>query len=173
MCDILICMHPVDLAYLVFIVLAMCATYFILLALLPRFFAQKVMLPRRRQLVSLVHIVIFLVLTYAVNFSIQDPWLANRVLHIFGGGFLGFFMCFLAVRDSGIRITKFQFFVFSVLIVLALGTANELLELFLQEYAGIISSTTVTDTWLDLASNTVGIILASICLVPFHKENTE
>jgi uncharacterized membrane protein YgaE (UPF0421/DUF939 family) len=157
--------------YLVFITLALCATYFILLALFPIFFAQKVTLPRRKPWISLALIIAISVLSYVASFLIPNLEIANRILHIFGGGFTAFFMCFLAVRDSGVRISKFQFFVFSFLIVLALGTANELFEFFLQEYFGYISAATVTDTWLDLASNVVGIILASICFVPFHKEN--
>ncbi len=164
-------MPVADFAFLAFITLGLCATYFILLALFPIFFGQKITVSRRKPWLSLALIVIVSLLAYTANFSIQNLWLANRILHIFGGGFAGFLACFLAARDSRIQITKFQFFVFSVLIVLALGTANELLEFFLQEYFGFISATTVTDTWLDLASNTVGIIIASICFVPFHKED--
>jgi len=157
--------------HLAFITFALCIVYFILLALLPRFFTQQITPPRRNPLPSLIYIVALSVLAYIASFSIQDLEFGNRILHIFSGGFVGFFMCFLATRDSRVRINKFQFFVFSVLIVLALGIANELLEFFLQEYAGYISSATVTDTWLDLASNVVGMILAGICFVPFYKEN--
>lgn len=155
--------------YLTFITLALCVGYFILLKLFPLFFTQKNISQRRSPWFPLAYIVIFSALVYAANFSIPDPELANRILHIFGGGFLAFSVCFFAARDSGVSISKFQFFLFSALIVLALGIANELLEFFLQEYAGIISSTSVTDTWFDLASNTIGIILASMCFVPFHK----
>jgi len=162
-------MHIIDLLYLAFITVALCIGYFILLRLFPYFFGQNVPPQRRSPWFPLAYIVTFSALVYAVNFSLPDPELANRILHVFGGGFLGFSVCFLAARDSGVRISKFQFFLFSTLIVLALGTANELLEFFLQEYAGLISATSVTDTWLDLSSNVVGAILASMCLVPLHK----
>lgn len=158
--------------YLAFITLAMCVVYFILLQLFPIFFAQKITLQRRKPFLSLICIVIFSVLAYVASFSIQDIELSNRVLHIFGGAFLGFFVCFLATRDSRININKFQFFVFGALIVLALAIANELLEFVLQEYGILVSAINVNETWLDLASNVVGIILASIFLVPFHKEIT-
>jgi len=155
--------------HLALVTLAMCATYFILLALFPFFFAQKITPPQRKPLLPLVYIVLFSALAYAVSFSIQDLELGNRILHIFGGGFLGFLICFLAARDSKVDINKFQFFLFSALIVLALGTVNELLELVLQNCFGIVSAASIDDTWLDLASNVVGMIIASICLVPLHK----
>jgi hypothetical protein len=155
--------------HLAFITLMMCVTYFILLKFFPLFFAQQITLTRRKPWIPLLSIVIVSVLAYAVSFSMPDIELDNRILHIFGGGFVGFFVCFLAARDSSVHINKLQFFVFSVLIVLALGIANELLEFFLQEYFGFIFATSVDDTWLDLASNTIGIILASMCFVPFHK----
>ena len=158
-----------DVTFLVFITLAMCVIYFILLALFPLFFSQKITTSRKKSFIPLVYIVIFSLLVYVVSFSIQNLDLSDRILHIFGGGFLGFFICFLAAKNSGVRITTFQFFLFSVLTVTTLGVANELLEFFLQTYFGYISAATVTDTWLDLASNTVGIILASICFVPFYK----
>ncbi len=80
---------------------------------------------------------------------------------------MAFMVCFLVVKDSKLPVTKFQFLIFSALIATALGVANELLEFFLQHYFGFISAASVTDTWLDLLSNTVGILLASICFVPF------
>jgi ABC-type Co2+ transport system permease subunit len=155
---------------LAFITLAMCIGYFILLAVLPLFFAQKITRPKKNQLIPLVYIILFSTLAYAVSFLIQDIELGNRFLHIFGGGFLGFFVCFLATRNSGVHVNKFQFFMFGALIVLVLGIANELLEFILQNYWGFIMSISVNDTWLDLASNSVGVILASIFFVPFHKE---
>ena len=147
----------------------MCATYFLLFALLPRFFAQKITTPLGNPFLSILYIVLFSILAYGTSLSIQDLELSNRILHILGGGFFGFLTCFFATRDSGVRINKFQFFVLSALIVLALGVANELLEFLLQSYAGIISAATPTDTWFDLASNTIGIGIASIFLVQLHK----
>jgi hypothetical protein len=152
-----------------FITLAMCAAYLILLYLFPLFFGQKITPARKKPWFSLACIIIFSTFAHTASLSIQDLELANRILHIFGGGFMGFFVCFLAARDSGVNINKFQFFVFSVLIVLALGIANELFEFFLQTYFELISAATVTDTWLDLTSNAIGIVIAGLCFVPFHK----
>ena len=162
-------MPLIDFVYAVFIALALCATYFILLSLFPTFFAQKITLPRRSPWFSLSCIIAFLALAYAISFSIQDPELNNRAVHIFGGGFAGLLTCFFAARDSRVLINKFQFFVFSALIVLALGVANELFEFILQMYGWIISSASFEDTWFDLASNAIGIVLASVCLVPLYK----
>jgi hypothetical protein len=163
-------MHFVDALYLVFVTLALCAVYVALLDFFPRFFAQEGVTSRRNRFLPLFGIIAFSAMAYAMSYSLSDQEFSNRVLHIFGGGFAGFLTCFLAVRNSGVRIRKLQLFVVSVLIVLALGTAHELLEFFLQTYAGIMSATTITDTWLDLTSNVVGMLLASACLVPFHKE---
>jgi hypothetical protein len=106
---------------------------------------------------------------YFVAFAIQDQELSNRFLHAFGGGFLGFLTCFLAAKDSSVVINKFQFFIFSVLIVIALGVANEILEFLLQNYVGIVFATSVNDTWLDLISNTIGIFIASAIFIPLVR----
>ena len=161
-------MHIVDALYLAFITLALCAAYFILIDFFPHFFVQEVTYPRRSPIFPLVCIILFSVVAYAISYALPDPEIGNRILHI-SGGFAGFLMCFFAARDSRVRINKFQFFVLGALIVLALGVANELLEFFLQEYAGIISVTTATDTWFDLMSNTIGILIASTFLVPLYK----
>ena len=76
-------------------------------------------------------------------------------------------VCFLAIKDSGVRVRKFQFLIISILVATALGVMNEILEFFLQNYFGFISSATVNDTWLDLISNTVGILIATTILTPF------
>lgn len=78
-------------------------------------------------------------------------------------------ICFLVVRDSGLKIGRFQFFVFSAMIVTALGVGNEILEYYAQTYFGIIAAATVDDTWLDLISNTVGICAAALLLIPSFR----
>ena len=96
--------------------------------------------------------------------------LANRLLHALGGGALGTLTCYLATKDSKVNITTFQFFIFSFLLVTALGVGNELLEFFLQETTGEIFSNSNIDAWLDLASNTVGALLASAVFVPIFSK---
>ena len=149
----------------------MCAAYFMLLALYPLLFSQKRTALSFRSLLSLGTIILISTLVLLVSFSIQDVDLGNRVLHTFGGGFLGFLVCFLAAKDSRININRFQFLVFSALIVLALGIANELLEFMLQEYVGMIFAIHVNDTWLDLASNVTGIVLGALLITPFYRGN--
>src|SRR4051812_24709864 len=56
----------------------------------------------------------------------HDRQLANRVLHVLGGGAAGFLACFLAARDAGLALGRLRFFVFAALVVTALGVGNEL-----------------------------------------------
>lgn len=102
-----------------------------------------------------------------LSLAIPDIALSNRFLHAFGGGFVPFLICFLAARDSKVKINKFQFLVFSFLIVTAFGVANEILEFFLQHYTYLIFAYTIDDTWLDLISNTVGAGFGAICFTIF------
>ncbi len=59
---------------------------------------------------------------------------------------------FLAAKDSNIVIDRFRFFTLSVLIVTGLGVANEMLEFFLQSQTGLIFTTSINDTRVDLTS---------------------
>ena len=115
---------------------------------------------------SLLTIALFALGAFLVSFHIHDKQLANRFLHVFGGGVAGFLVCFLAARDSALLIGRARFFIVAALVVTAMGVGNELLEFFLQEYTPLLFSSTPIDTWLDLASNTVGIALAALILTP-------
>lgn len=148
--------------YLLVLTLSLCVLYIILLFLFPLFFENRVGTVRSNALASVCIITFLSFFGYFVSFSIQDQDFSNRFLHAFGGGFLGFLTCFLAARDSKSVINKFQFFILSVLIVTALGVANEIAEFLLQNYTEMVFATTINDTWLDLASNTIGILTASI-----------
>lgn len=55
------------------------------------------------------------------------------------------------------------------LIGTALGVANELFEFLLQSTTHLVFSPTVTDTWLDLLSNTIGIGVAVSIFSAFIK----
>ncbi|MDB5239366.1 MAG: hypothetical protein JWO00_701 [Candidatus Parcubacteria bacterium] len=153
--------------YLLTITASLVAAYFILYAFFPFFFGQKLERPGARSIISVLIIVILSFAGYAVVLHTRDLEMGNRILHGFGGGFVAFLVCFLAVRDSRISITKFQFAVLGSLIVTGLGVANEIVEYFLQNYGGMVFLRTTNDTWLDLMSNTVGIIIALAVLVPF------
>ncbi|MFZ2252730.1 MAG: hypothetical protein WAW13_00985 [Minisyncoccia bacterium] len=154
--------------YLVAISVSLCISYFVLFFLIPELFNQE--RRRRIELSSIKSVVLILLLSffgYFIAFNISDIELSNRFLHGFGGGFMAFLVCFLVVRDSKVRINKFQFLILSILIVTTLGVANEILEFLLQNFAGFTIAVTINDTWLDLVSNTVGSLLAAACFVPF------
>ncbi|HEY4523134.1 MAG TPA: hypothetical protein VJK73_02050, partial [Candidatus Paceibacterota bacterium] len=64
-------------------------------------------------------------------------------------------------RDIGLSIGRLRFLVVATLIVTTIGVANEHVELALQSFAHLRFAASVSDTWLDLASNTAGIVLAA------------
>lgn len=153
--------------YLAAVTVSLCASYFVLLELFSLFFNGKLIRVSTKALRSVLIIFVLTVVGYTITFLIPDLELGNRILHGFVGGFLTFLICFLVVRDGGFNITKFQFFIFSLLVVTALGVLNEHVEYFLQTYVRLLFYSNPKDTWLDLLSNTVGILLSAACLVPF------
>ena len=155
--------------YLLLITLGFCVVYGFLYLLFPLFFVDKLVPFRRRIFASLFYIIGFYFLISFISINISDVNWANRFLHIFGGGFLSFAVCFLVVKDTKLHIGKFRFFTFSFLIVLSLGVANEILEYVLQNFTELSFATTASDTWLDLASNCIGALLAGMFFVPFIK----
>ncbi len=155
--------------YLLLITFGMCLTYICLFFLFSFFFKNTITPLNRTFLYSFFYIIIFSFIVFSISFGIPNHELGNRILHTFGGGFLSFFVCFLVVKDSNLQIRRFQFFVFSFLIAMSLGIFNEIIEFFLQNYAHIIFAITPHDTWLDLMSNCLGALIASICFVPFVK----
>jgi len=153
--------------YLIALTFGLCLSYFVFTLLFSAFFKNQFAIFNSRSLYSVILIVIASVIIFSISLSISDIELSNRVLHALGGGFLTFFVCFLAFRDSRVAIGKFQFLVFSILLVTTLGVANEILEFFLQSYFHLPFSLNPNDTWLDLISNTVGLLLGAIILAPF------
>jgi len=102
-------------------------------------------------------------------------WWGNRIQHAFGGGFLAYFICYRIALDLALPVDRYTFFIIAVLIVTTLGVGNELMEFVVQTTTGHIFSPDATDTWLDLASNTIGLLLASlICRLrpPVRREQT-
>ena len=159
--------------YLLLITIGLCASYFGLLFLFSFFFNNEPPKISRNFLRSVMLIFFLSCAGYAVVYSIPNIELGNRVLHAFGGGFMAFLVCFLVYRDMHLPITKFQFFVLSILIVTALGVANEITECILQNATGFIFSASINDTWLDLVSNTIGSFVAALFFVPFiNREKT-
>jgi drug/metabolite transporter superfamily protein YnfA len=153
--------------HLLTITLGLCLCYFALFFALPLFFEKEIVKISKKSVISISAIILFSLFVYYLNSVILDSEIANRVLHAFGGGFLAFMVCFLVVKDGRFPITKFQFIIFTVLFVTALGVANEIIEFFLQNYAGMVMANSINDTWLDLVSNLFGVIIAGIVFTPF------
>lgn len=155
--------------YLLILPIGFCVSYFILLFLFSFFFENKTARVTKKSFSSVALVVFLIFSTYIVTFQIPDTELANRVLHGFGGGFLAFLLCFLVTKDGNLQIGKFRFFIFSALIVTAMGVVNEIMEYIIQNYGslGLIFTDSINDTWLDLVSNAIGMAIASICFVPF------
>lgn len=163
-----------DGIYLVAITIGLCATYAVLLLFLPFFFnVARGPVSRRTALISVAAIILLSVAGYVVALSIPDLAVSNRVLHGFGGGFMAFFACFLAARDSVLPVGRVRFFIMAMLIVTVLGVLNELAELFLERCCNLPLPKTLDDTWLDLLSNTTGLLFAALCFVPFVSAGFE
>jgi hypothetical protein len=155
------------------ITLVMALVYIGLMVSFPALFFQKTeKLNLRKALTSIVIISALSISAYVVSFFLSDPEFSNRILHAWGGGFLGFLICYLAASDAKLRLTKFQFFVFAFLFVSTLGVGNEISEYILQIVTGEPYAPHITDTWLDLISNTVGILIASLFFIPFIGKDT-
>ncbi len=147
--------------------------YLILLYGIPAFFGVRLPKIRLRSAISIIGIITLFYIVVAICLLIQDDEISNRVLHAVGGGSLMTFIFFLATKDSGTKISKFQFLILAICAATLFGVANEILEFLLQNEFGFKFAKTINDTWLDLISNTVGTIAASLVLVPFIKIKTD
>lgn len=159
--------------YLAFITIGFCIAYFFLEHLFNLFFERHLAHVNKRNISSVLTIILSSSFVYLIAYLIPDVNLSNRFLHMIGGGFLSVMVCFLVVKDSRIHISKFQFFVFSFFIVTALGVGNEIMESILQNYTSMVFATSINDTWLDLISNLMGILAGSICFTPFITDTIE
>jgi hypothetical protein len=159
--------------YLLTISLGLCVAYFVVFWLFSVFFTGvRINLTSTRTLLSLAIIFAWSCIVYAVTFLMTDLELGNRVLHLFGGGVMGVIICFLAARDGRFVISRLQFFIMSLLLVTAMGVFNEHVEYFLQTYVRFLFYSNPRDTWLDLLSNTGGILLANMALLPFLRNRS-
>jgi hypothetical protein len=154
--------------YLAFLAVSFMLTYAVLFALFPLFFTSRLPRPTGRSLLSLALILAGLLAVIIIVTSIEDRTFANRVLHALGGGFLSFFVCYRVVSDTRLAIGRFQFLVFSGLVVTALGVGNEILEFFFAIYLRVNFEANGFDTWLDLISNAVGTAAGALVFVPLY-----
>ncbi len=159
------------MAFLLIITAGLCIVYLGLLVMLPLFFSQTGAPISKKSFLSVGLISLLSVVGYLVTFVVPDPEVANRILHGFGGGCMAFLTCFLAFKDSGVRVPVAVFLVFSLMAVSTLGVANEVWEFFLQESFNLTFATGINDTWYDLVSNTVGAFIAGLLLIPLILKN--
>lgn len=156
--------------YLLFLIISYCFAYFVLLWLYTYFFKNEWPAISRNAARSVCIIGVTVFITITLSLSIPDTQLSNRTLHALGGGFCAVLLCFLVAEDVGYSTTRFQFIVWSALIVTALGTVNELLEFFLQTTTQLTFASTINDTWLDLLSNTIGMMVGVSIFAPLVKK---
>lgn len=162
-------LHLSDVLYLSLLTMLFAATYVVLFFFFPKFFAQPAQKLQRKSIHSIISIIAIGILVFFISYAIPDPALGNRFLHAIGGGFLAMLICFLAAWDSRVSLSRFQLISISFLISTFLGVGNEIAEFALQSITGFPFTDSLTDTWLDLLSNTVGALLASVSLLPLIK----
>ena len=68
---------------------------------------------------------------------------------------------FFATRDSGVSMSRFQFFSLSLLHATSFGVANELAEYVFQIGFGMKFAPNIADTWLDLWANSIGAMIGA------------
>ncbi len=145
-------------------------TYLFFLITLPKFFIDKLGSIQNINFRSVFLSILITLGSLILGLSISDVELGNRIQHAIGGGFVIFIIYLLALKDSGLLINKIQKYVLGFLIVTTLGVFNEILEFTMQEFTGFQFTATTIDTWLDLVSNTVGILLAILLSHIFIKD---
>lgn len=147
--------------YLVLITVGMIVVYSVLYVLFQKLFTTKYRGFSRASIVSICTLTILSVLAYYISFNFfSDPVLGNRFLHAFGGGFVLFLVINAALEDAKIRLGRLVLFVVGFMIVTLLGLFNEVLEAFLQQHVDFVFAPNLTDTLLDLVSNTIGFVVA-------------
>lgn len=156
--------------YPLLIIAVFCTAYLFLHFFFPLFFHGHTTSFRKSSFLFLGLVILGYAVVWYITSQIVDVNVSNRILHIFGGGFLAFFMCFLISIDTKIRVDRFRLFTFILFVVLSLGVANEMMEYVLGLYTPLTFADTADDTRLDLISNCVGAVLAIIMLIPFSKK---
>ena len=156
--------------YLSLLVFSFCLLYLILLPLFAWFFGAPRPVFTRTTLWALGVVALACLVIFSFTFSLNDPIWRNRVQHGLGCGFLTFGICFLAAKFSEIKLSRARFALFSFLLVTALGVLNEVIEFVLQNYFDFFFTAKVNDTWLDLISNWIGILVAGLIFVPLWRD---
>ena len=147
-------------AFVFIVILAYTFLYISLRLFLPWFFEVKRQKFGVETLVSLAVILSFVFFTLVVANIVIGGELGNRIQHAFAGGFAAYMTYFFALKDSKIKLPFLKIAVFGFFLVTTLGVLNELAEFSAQHFLGLTFATTIEDTWLDLASNTFGILIS-------------
>lgn len=145
-----------------------CIVYAVLLNIYSLFFRNAFSGIRNISGKSILAIFTTSILVGIAVMMIPDYEWGNRIQHAIGGGFIAYLVCFLVARDLKLKLGWLQFVSFSFLVVCALGVANEILEFYLQNFAGMLMARSINDTWLDLISNTIGALAGA--LIFFRKK---
>jgi hypothetical protein len=138
-----------------------CLSYIALSYLFTYFFESRAPRFHVSDIYAILGVAVYLLVVFYVTRHIPNDFWANRFLHAFGGGFAAYIICYLVARAQHLHVGPIKFLVFSCMVVTSLGVANELMELFLQINTHLVFADSITDTWLDLLSNSVGILLAA------------
>jgi hypothetical protein len=156
--------------YLIGLSIAYCIAYLALFFGISFFFNNRFSRLGIRSVRSIVLIVLLYFGALVASGLVSDPDWSNRILHTFGGGFLIVVAAAMAAVDSGIKLKAFQFIVVALSVGALFGVVNEIVEYILQTHFGFVFTSSVSDTWLDLISNTIGSALAGVLLAPFVKK---
>ncbi len=159
-------MQGIEVSYLSAVAVGLCLMYIVLYFLYQIVFGRALRGMKKHSFRSMLMILVLSAVIYIVSFYvIPDKVLGNRFLHAFGGGFVVFFICLSAVRDAKLRIGNKALFISAFMVVTLLGLMNEAVEIFLQQHIHYLFAPSAMDTLLDLVSNTVGFLIASVSLV--------
>lgn len=66
---------------------------------------------------------------------------------------------FLSLRDAKVNVSFWKSAILVFLLTTTFGVFNEILEFIGQKYTTIVFANSIEDTWLDLTSNTIGILI--------------
>ena len=141
-------------------IVGLLVAYIFIFALFSLFFENKRSFKNKLVLRSVIYPIFMSSVIYFFIFNTLDPFFGwgNRLVHALNGGFITFFLCFLVAKDGDFKINRFQFFIFSFLLVTAFGVFYEIFEFVAQHFFHIEMVIGIEDTWLDLISNSLDYI---------------
>lgn len=146
--------------YLIPFTVAYIFCYIIFIPFFQKFFDHRIEIKNNIKTSSILIILLLSIILGFIIFAIRDEELANRFQHAIFGGTLFSSSLFLSLKDSKVKINLWKSSVIIFLLTTTFGVFNELLEFWLQSFLPIRFATSIEDTWLDLASNAVGILVA-------------